>query len=279
MLLLCGCKSLNCCGVWVCEELSKSGMMGVPETTVAVPHQRSVDECTNADHSHSADRPHLQSQTPDVSITSSSPPTHALSCGRGARSSKFNRFVQIRLRSVDIVDVDTVDGHAEWHIYARSVMSACSTTNSTMESPDSPRWPRVGVGVLIVRDGKVLIGKRKGSHGAGQHALPGGKLEWRETWEDCGRREVFEETSIDLTGIPLTYAYTCEAVVDEDNHWITVFMRAEVGTAVEAENTEPDKCEGWQWVEWGQASVPEPRFLPLDIILKDSSYCPVNAPA
>ena len=43
------------------------------------------------------------------------------------------------------------------------------------------RWPRVGVGVLIVRGGKVLIGRRRGSHGAGQYALPGGKLEWRES--------------------------------------------------------------------------------------------------
>ena len=90
------------------------------------------------------------------------------------------------------------------------------------------RWPRVGVGVLIVKGGKVLIGQRKGSHGAGHHALPGGKLEWRETWAECAVREVLEETGIALTG-PVTYAYTCEAVIDENNHWITVFMKAEAG--------------------------------------------------
>jgi hypothetical protein len=66
----------------------------------------------------------------------------------------------------------------------------------------------------------------------------------------------------------------CEAVIDENNHWITVFMRAEVGAEVEATNMEPDKCEGWHWMDWGE-SVPEPRFLPLDIILKDKSYSPV----
>jgi 8-oxo-dGTP diphosphatase len=75
---------------------------------------------------------------------------------------------------------------------------------------ENKRWPRVGVGVMIVRGGKVLIGQRKGSHGAGQHALPGGKLEWKETWEECARREILEETGIELTG-PVTYAYTCEA--------------------------------------------------------------------
>lgn len=131
------------------------------------------------------------------------------------------------------------------------------------------RWPRVGVGVLIVKEGKVLIGKRKGSHGAGQYALPGGKLEWRETWEQCARREILEETGIELIG-DVTYAYTCEAVIDDDNHWITVFMRADVPADTTAVNTEPDKCEGWEWMEWGDDKVPTPRFLPLDIILKDA---------
>ena len=131
------------------------------------------------------------------------------------------------------------------------------------------RWPRVGVGVLIVKEGKVLIGKRKGSHGAGQYALPGGKLEWRETWEQCARREILEETGIELTG-DVTYAYTCEAVIDDDNHWITVFMRADVPADTTTVNTEPDKCEGWEWMEWGDDKVPTPRFLPLDMILKET---------
>lgn len=133
------------------------------------------------------------------------------------------------------------------------------------------RWPRVGVGVLIVRGGKVLIGRRRGSHGAGQYALPGGKLEWRETWTECAVREIKEECDIDLSSVPVTYAYTCESVIDDDNHWITVFMRAEVGEEVEATNMEPDKCEGWAWMDWGSA-VPTPRFKPLDIILRDDSF-------
>ena len=143
-----------------------------------------------------------------------------------------------------------------------------------MAPPPQPkpptRWPRVGVGVLIVKGDTILVGKRKGSHGAGQYALPGGKLEWKETWEACARREVLEETGIVLKG-PVEYAHTCEAVIDEDNHWITVFMRAEVTRATQPVNLEPDKCEGWEWVKWDGVGMP--RFKPLDIIL-NSRYTP-----
>ena len=58
--------------------------------------------------------------------------------------------------------------------------------------------PQVGVGVLILRDGKVLLGRRKGSHGAGCWSAPGGHLEFGETLEDCAAREVLEETGLKI---------------------------------------------------------------------------------
>jgi len=38
-----------------------------------------------------------------------------------------------------------------------------------------------GFGAMIVRQGQILIGRRKGSHGEGHLAFPGGKLEYGET--------------------------------------------------------------------------------------------------
>lgn len=48
-------------------------------------------------------------------------------------------------------------------------------------------YPRVGVGVLIFRNGLLLLGKRSGSHGAGDWSAPGGHLEYGETPQQRAR--------------------------------------------------------------------------------------------
>ena len=61
--------------------------------------------------------------------------------------------------------------------------------------------PLVGVAVIVIRDGRVLLGRRKGAHGDGTWALPGGHLEYFEAIEDCARREVFEETGLSIGSV------------------------------------------------------------------------------
>ena len=114
---------------------------------------------------------------------------------------------------------------------------------------------RVGVGVLIespLHRGAVLFGQRKGSHGAGTFALPGGHLELGETWEACARRETKEETNLDLSNV--RFAGVTNSVCmggDPSKHYVTIFMQAEVAVAsASLTNLEPHKCEQWEWVPW-----------------------------
>ena len=114
---------------------------------------------------------------------------------------------------------------------------------------------RVGVGVLVKdasRPTAVFAGIRKGSHGAGSLALPGGHLEMFETWEECAVREIQEEMNLDLDTSQVGFAHvTNDMMKGEDKHYVTIFMMAtcQEGSTV-PQNMEPDKCEGWKSYTW-----------------------------
>jgi 8-oxo-dGTP diphosphatase len=61
-----------------------------------------------------------------------------------------------------------------------------------------PDRPYVGVGAVIVQDGKVLLVRRKHEPLAGQWSLPGGAVEVGETLEACLVREMLEETGLEV---------------------------------------------------------------------------------
>jgi 8-oxo-dGTP diphosphatase len=124
--------------------------------------------------------------------------------------------------------------------------------------------PKVGIGVLIVKDGKVLMGKRKNAHGDGAWSFPGGHLEFGESWEECARRETEEETGIQIKNIRFG-AVTNDVFVEEEKHYITLYMLADY-EAGEVQLREPEKCEGWDWFLWDH--LPTPLFLPIQNLLK-----------
>ncbi|HBN8230902.1 TPA: NUDIX domain-containing protein [Pseudomonas aeruginosa] len=118
--------------------------------------------------------------------------------------------------------------------------------------------PQVGVGVLVMRGGRVLLGRRKGSHGAGSWSAPGGHLEFGETPEDCARREALEETGLALSDLrhgPFSND------LFEGRHYLTVFILAACAEDAQAQVMEPDKCEGWAWFDWDD--LPQQLFAPL----------------
>ena len=118
---------------------------------------------------------------------------------------------------------------------------------------------RVGVGVLIVRGDRVLLGERRGSHGAGTWAPPGGHLEFGETVEACARREAAEETGLAL-GTVREGPYTVDTFPAEGRHYVTLFAVA-TGAVGEPRVLEPAKCAGWEWHRW--RALPGPLFAPL----------------
>jgi 8-oxo-dGTP diphosphatase len=59
-------------------------------------------------------------------------------------------------------------------------------------------FPVVGVGVVLVQDGKVLLVRRGRNPGRGLWAVPGGKVRRGEPMRDAARRETLEETGLEV---------------------------------------------------------------------------------
>ncbi len=115
--------------------------------------------------------------------------------------------------------------------------------------------PRVGVGVMIFKDKKILLGKRKNAHGAGEYALTGGHLEFGESFEDCARRETLEETGVQIENIKFQFLGNVKKY--EGTHYVHIGVTADWKSG-EAKALEPEKCEEWQWYDLDQ--LPQPLF-------------------
>jgi 8-oxo-dGTP diphosphatase len=115
--------------------------------------------------------------------------------------------------------------------------------------------PKVGIGVLIIRDEKVLLSKRINSAGEGTWCLPGGRLEFNETFEGCGKREVKEETGLDVDSLEVI---SLSNDIMYGDHWITIGIKPSI---VNGEPTikEPQKFIEMGWFDFD--SLPEPLFL------------------
>ena len=130
--------------------------------------------------------------------------------------------------------------------------------------------PGVGVLAILKYNDFILLGQRKGSHGHGEWAFPGGHLELNELPEECAKRELLEETNIDISKYtPIELGYTNDIFVTDKKHYITLFFLYNVDQMYTPNLNEPDKCFQWKWVN--KYNMPKPLFLSVkNIITKNT---------
>ena len=117
--------------------------------------------------------------------------------------------------------------------------------------------PKVGVGVMILKDGKVLLGKRKNAHGEGEYANTGGHVEPLESLVETAKRETMEEAGITIKNVRLLSVSNIREYAPK--HYIDIGFVAEWESG-EPEVLEPDKREDWAWYDLDD--LPEPLFAP-----------------
>ncbi len=118
--------------------------------------------------------------------------------------------------------------------------------------------PRVGIGVFVWRDDKFLMGKRKGSHGHDTWSIPGGHLEFGESWEECASREVAEETGLKVDNVRFLAA-TNDLFLEDQKHYTTIWVECD-WVSGEPTINEPDKWIDQQWRTF--KTLPQPLFEP-----------------
>ncbi|XP_047973902.1 geranyl diphosphate phosphohydrolase-like [Salvia hispanica] len=115
----------------------------------------------------------------------------------------------------------------------------------------------VGVQVILLKGNKVLMGRRHTVVGDAHFALPGGHLEFGESFEECAYREVKEETGLEIKGAEKLTIVSNAILEPKPMQLVAVIMRAALADPnQEAINMEPEKCDGWNWYHWDHLPSP-----------------------
>jgi len=129
---------------------------------------------------------------------------------------------------------------------------------------ENKKIPRGVVGVMVFKDGKVLIGKRRdtATHAQGEYSFPGGKIEEGESFKEAIERETLEEAGIKIKNLK----FLCVINVTKYKGFPAILL----GFSADVDNSEPksfpeEKIGEWQWVDL--KNIPKPLFYPTSIII------------
>ncbi len=118
--------------------------------------------------------------------------------------------------------------------------------------------PQVGVGVFVWKNGKFLMGLRVGKHGTNTWSVPGGHIEFSESWEETAKREILEETGLTIENVRFVTA-TNNVFKNEGKHSITIWLDSD-WISGEPVIQEPDKFVQLEWRTF--KTLPSPLFEP-----------------
>jgi ADP-ribose pyrophosphatase len=127
-----------------------------------------------------------------------------------------------------------------------------------------PEHPRVAVGAVVFKDGKVLLTLRGNPPAQGMWAIPGGRVRLGETLQQAAEREIFEETGILIQAEEPVFIF--ETIERDDPgrvrfHYLIVDLAARY---VSGEPMPGDDAQDARWV-----SPEEMPLLPVNPVTRD----------
>lgn len=129
----------------------------------------------------------------------------------------------------------------------------------------------VGFGIMLLRDDKVLLGKRHTDpkkadselNLVGTWTMPGGGLEYGESFEEGATRELMEETGMKLNSVKVICV---NEDMNEFAHFVTIGMFCDDFEG-EPKVLEPDEITEWDWFDLDD--LPEPMYFPSVHVLEN----------
>lgn len=111
----------------------------------------------------------------------------------------------------------------------------------------------VGCGVIILNDNKILLGLRNSDplladcdlHEEGSWTMPGGSINYNETFEQAGIRETKEETNLDIRNLQVICVQEDK---NEYTHYVSIGMITRDFSG-DIKVMEPDEITEWSWFD------------------------------
>ncbi len=132
----------------------------------------------------------------------------------------------------------------------------------------------IGIGIMILKNKRILLGKRHEDHkkadselrGEGTWTMPGGKIEFGESFEEAAKREVLEETGIEIKNAKIICVNNDK---NEHAHFVTTGI---LSTEFEGEVQvrEPEEITEWKWFK--SENLPKNIFPPSKKILENFKH-------
>ncbi|MFH1608640.1 MAG: NUDIX domain-containing protein [Patescibacteria group bacterium] len=124
--------------------------------------------------------------------------------------------------------------------------------------------PRGAVGVMVFKNGKILMGKRRdtATHGAGEYSFPGGKIELGESFFKALTRETLEEAGVNIKNIKFSCVTNMEK--HKGHHYVLVNFTAEWESG-EPRSLFNEKIGEWNWFDL--ENLPSPLFYPTEVLI------------
>jgi 8-oxo-dGTP diphosphatase len=124
----------------------------------------------------------------------------------------------------------------------------------------------VGFGVMLLKKNKILLGMRHPDpskadselHGEGTWSMPGGKIDFGESFEDVCYREVLEETGIKIDKKSLKLVSLANDI-GTDAHFVTIGFLSKKFKG-KPKLMEPDEWVCWKWINYNK--LPNKMFFP-----------------